>query len=57
MPKFYKWKFLDYASWYFAHMVKEHFIDVRGNNGLKEIMSYKGFGMRDHIQVIGPITY
>jgi len=28
-----------------------------GDNGLKETMSCKDFGMRDHIQVVGPITY
>jgi hypothetical protein len=28
-----------------------------GNSGLKETMSYKGFGMRDHVKVVDPITY
>ncbi len=26
-----------------------------GNNGLKETTSYEGFGMRNHVQVVGPI--
>ncbi len=28
---------------------------LKGNNGLKEITSYKGYGMKDHVQVTCPL--
>ncbi len=55
MPKFYRWKLLDYPNWYFAHMLKEHFIDVWGQQWFEGDYFIQGFGMRNHVQVVGPI--